>query len=37
MTAKLGECRLEAELDEHLRHGTLRLPPVADTGNVRGE
>jgi hypothetical protein len=26
--------RLEAELDQHLRHGTLRLPPVAGTGNV---
>jgi hypothetical protein len=27
--------RLEAELDEHLRHGTLRLPPVVGTENVK--
>jgi hypothetical protein len=32
--AELVACRLEAELDEHLRHGTLRLPPVAGTESV---
>jgi hypothetical protein len=32
--AERVRCRLEAELDQHLRHGTLRLPPVTGTGSV---